>query len=500
MSRNYLIGVGGSGSKCVEAMLHLCAAGLGPKDVTDLWVGMVDADDDNGNVDRTRRVLALYQEMRPLLVGPVASPLFRSNILTATKQPTWSPVPKAKHTLFDIFEHNLMKPDTALLMDCLYSKQSEQRLGLHGGFRGRPSIGAAVVLAQTLENSPFWNDIEQAIVGAGEGEEVRLFLVGSVFGGTGAAALPSLARKLRQRIGTNTRVKIGAALLLPYFRFPPPADPKTMAARSDAFLMQAQGALRYYSSLLRETHIFDNFYVVGWPELANLPVSAPDSLDQCNPPLMPEWLACLAALRYFSASTLPEERLFHIGMPEDSTIGWEDFPSIAADVDLGGQFGQLVRWAVAFHFIYGPNLDPRSLCISHPFYYRIVGNHNDHHLLTRLRAYAEHVLRWVATLCLPTGDLYKETSLFNIDIFADRQLLIKKDGMLSLLPTLDAGRLKNFPQLVRRYSGADLATILEALSFEELDNQGLNTFAHALFKQCKVRDFMPYASGALVPA
>ena len=501
MSRNYLIGVGGSGSKCVEAILHLCAAGLGPTSASDLWVGMVDADDDNGNVDRTRRILALYQDVRPLLTGPKASGLFRPNVLTAAGQPTWSPVPKTKHNLADIFEHNLMKPDTALLMDCLYSQQSEQRLTLHGGFRGRPSIGAAVVLAQTLENSPFWKDIEEAITGAGEGEEVRLFLVGSVFGGTGAAALPSLARKLRQRIGYNApRVKIGGALLLPYFRFPTPDDPSTMAARSDAFLMQAQGALRYYHSLLRDTAIFENFYVIGWPELASLPVSAPDSLDQCNPPLMPEWLASLAALRYFSAPALPAERLFHLGLPESGVIGWEDMPAIAANIDLGRQFGQLIRWAAAFHFIYGPCLDPRSSYTDHPFYFGIIGNNNDHNLLVRLKTYAEHVLRWVATLCLPTGDMFKDIRLFDIDQFANRQSLIKQDGMLPLLPSLSGDSRKVFTKLVHRYSGATLPTILERLSFDFPVDQGLDMFAHTLFERCEIGDFVPFDSRVLAPA
>lgn len=503
MSRNYLIGVGGSGSKCVEAALHLCAAGLGPTSSSDLWLGMVDADEDNGNVDRTTRVLGLYKELREMLAGPKPSGLLKHNVLTAAGQPTWSPVPKGKHNLFDVFEHNLMQPDTALLMDCLYTTQSEQKLVLHGGFRGRPSIGAAVVLAQTLNASPFWKDIQDAIVAAGEGEEVRLFLVGSVFGGTGAAALPSLTRKLRQLVKQSrltNRVKIGAALMLPYFRFSPPSDPGAFAARSDAFLMQAQGALRYYHALFRDDPIFDSFFVIGWPELAALPTTAPDSLDQCNPPLLPEMLASLAALRFFSWEEWPSDRLFHLGLPEDGVIGWEDIPAIAEDGKIGDRLGQLVRWAVAFHFVYAPCLGPKANFRNHPFFYRLVGGNYEQSFVSKLDAYAEHILRWVATLSLPTGDICKETRLFDIDLFANRLSMRKKEGMVELLPHLGHATGKRFGNLVHRYSGADLPTILERLSFLDAGGQGLNVFAHALFQECSVLNFTPAAHGGLMPA
>ena len=49
--KNFIIGIGGTGAKCLEHLLHSCAAGLGPKN---LWAGMVDQDEANGNVSRTK--------------------------------------------------------------------------------------------------------------------------------------------------------------------------------------------------------------------------------------------------------------------------------------------------------------------------------------------------------------------------------------------------------------------------------------------------------------
>lgn len=488
MAKNYLIGIGGSGNKCVEAVLHLCAAGLGPTTSADMWVGMVDADDDNGNVERSRRILNLYREIHDRLEGPLQSGLFKTRIRTAVDQPTWSPVPRGKNNLFEIFDHNLLHNDTALLMDCLYQMQDEQKLPLHGGFRGRPAIGAATVLAQTLSESPFWKDIDHAINAASEGDEVRLFLIGSLFGGTGAAALPSLARKLRQQIGAShvdNKVKIGGALLLPYFRFSPPTTGSKAAARSDAFLMQAQGALRYYHALFRDEPVFDSFFVVGWPELAVLPKTAPDSLEQCNPPLMPEMLAALAALRYFSYKTVPTAKMFHIGLQESGVFGWDDLPPIVDDepqsVALG--FGQLIRWAAAFHYVYAECLDRGNRFASHPFFYRLVKANNDVSLVGSLKAYAEHVLRWTATLCEPTGSTIKVFDLVRTGAFAARKIDLET-GLLDLLPALTPE--KEFSEIINHYRGPGLPDVLQGLSFFESSERGPRVFAHALFQQCAI--------------
>ena len=66
MALNLLIGVGGTGAKVVEAALVAFLAGLGPPAVT---VGFVDQDESNGNVDRTRDLLARSAAFRRLWSG-----------------------------------------------------------------------------------------------------------------------------------------------------------------------------------------------------------------------------------------------------------------------------------------------------------------------------------------------------------------------------------------------------------------------------------------------
>ena len=64
MSECYLIGVGGTGSKVIESYIKLCATGLGP---SNLWLGMVDQDEANGNVARSKTAIENYQRLRKFI-------------------------------------------------------------------------------------------------------------------------------------------------------------------------------------------------------------------------------------------------------------------------------------------------------------------------------------------------------------------------------------------------------------------------------------------------
>ena len=74
-----------------------------------------------------------------------------------------------------------LKTEVQGLLDCLYDLQ-ERQMNLSEGFRGRPNIGSAAMLATAAnENDPFWSQIHKAIDAAKGGEEVRIFIIGSIF-------------------------------------------------------------------------------------------------------------------------------------------------------------------------------------------------------------------------------------------------------------------------------------------------------------------------------
>ena len=123
--KNFLIGIGGSGAKCIEHLVHFCSAGLGPEQ---LWIGMVDQDDANGNVAESRSNIQNYQRVRKILRTPGVSDinnttnLFKTNIITVPGQTNWPPLKgsgSTKPTLKNIFKFNALKDEIQDIMNCL---------------------------------------------------------------------------------------------------------------------------------------------------------------------------------------------------------------------------------------------------------------------------------------------------------------------------------------------------------------------------------------------
>ena len=80
--KNFIVGIGGTGAKCLEHLLHCCASGLGPER---LWVGMVDQDEANGNVSRTKIQLTKYQNLRSSLKDEAKHDLAKDSNLFKTE-------------------------------------------------------------------------------------------------------------------------------------------------------------------------------------------------------------------------------------------------------------------------------------------------------------------------------------------------------------------------------------------------------------------------------
>ncbi len=139
----YVIGIGGTGAKSIEAMIQLTAIGLfGEQSVKLLFV---DTDETNGNVSRALNSLDTYNKCYELGLNS-KYPWMRTEI---EPFPLWSPFADnlTNKNLAVIFNYNLVKENDAALgnlFDVLYTSK-EREANLDVGFRGRPNIGAAVM-------------------------------------------------------------------------------------------------------------------------------------------------------------------------------------------------------------------------------------------------------------------------------------------------------------------------------------------------------------------
>ena len=207
----YVIGIGGTGAKCIESLVHLAAAGLMP-DSGELQVLFVDPDTANGSRARVEETIAHYEACKDQI--DLGQTHFLQTTIKCFDPMLWTPFDMTNPSLKQFFQYaNFQDSAAGKLFDVLYSR-SEKECSLEEGFRGHPSIGSAV-MAKTvdLNKDKTWIEFSKRI--KGDDGDAKVFLAGSIFGGTGASGFPTIAQIIRDELD----VKLGGALILPYFKF-----------------------------------------------------------------------------------------------------------------------------------------------------------------------------------------------------------------------------------------------------------------------------------------
>jgi hypothetical protein len=329
-NRLFVICIGGSGAKCLESIVNLAAVGLYNEQSIEVLV--VDPDEANGSVERAQRSLNVYQMCQRLMSNEQAQgvPWMQTVIKSYG---VWSPfadvaVNKDLDSLFQFNNMRTSQPGLANLFEVLYSPE-ERSQQLDEGFRGRPSIGSAVMSQidlNKLDEAPWGTLIQEIKTAAGGGKKPRILLCGSIFGGTGASGLPTIARLLSNKLekeGIRGSVSLGGLFLLPYFSFtvPPGANTSGLYASADQFLLNTEAALRYY--VTQASSLFDTVYLLGNED--NTPVSfSVGKRSQQNRPHFIELYGALAARDFLFQDR--HDELMLIARQAGGKLGWADLP------------------------------------------------------------------------------------------------------------------------------------------------------------------------------
>ena len=343
----YFISIGGSGAKVMESITHLCVAGILP-DKDKLKIFAIDPDMGNGNLERTSAALNNFNVFQQLEVG-IDSILFKNKMSIIEPFP-WNPAEHSK-TLDELIAYPTYsgKP-IGDLFEMLYTRK-ERGLKLNEGFRGHPSIGAAVLAqkyTQLNNNDKNWNNLTKQIMqDIGSGEKVKIFIAGSVFGGTGAAGLPTVARLLRDEFEDyDNVVAIGGVLILPYFKFTPVNTGNQLFAHSENFLTNTKAALKYYA---QKDNIFNVMYFVGDSVMTKVDNFSVGASNQRNDAHIVDFYAALAAVDFYQQDINNNHYFKYICHNENDKFDWNDFPQI---YESGANFRNLFVKFVRFIFAY----------------------------------------------------------------------------------------------------------------------------------------------------
>jgi hypothetical protein len=457
MTINILIGIGGTGAKIVESALYLLSTGVGPQD--GVTIGIVDQDNANGNVVRTENLLTLLQAVRSDFSSP------RKNVID-WKAPEeqggtglfsigvrplfadrahWRPAPDTKPTLRHILQHPEMSDEEKILFDLMFRGESasdadkEQTMELAEGYRGRAHVGAAALVSAINHDQPeFMAALLELLQKSSTGQDVRIFLAGSLFGGTGAAGFPTIARMLHKLRTPGSgaairdakvkadKIHIGGALMLPYFSFAPPPEAEANVIAAAQLLPQARIAVEFYQNLQQQEKVFDRLYVSGWDRMFDLGYHRPGRAEQRNPALIPELVAALAAMDFFTLDSdeVKADSPMVAARRDDRMFGWDDLPANEAlKKSLYEKLGGALRFALWWRYRVEPDVDDRGKVggiFSGGWLKKLVGKDIDWEDETpqarkNLRDYCELILKWSSSSRLFSENVIHDFALWNGD-------------------------------------------------------------------------------------
>lgn len=348
---HFAIGVGGSGAKCLEALVHLHACGLLRKDngtPARLGTFLVEPDQQSTLLARAETAIERYEKMHEQLRNKTQH--FACGELR--NYGTWSPLSSAAGAtrLDQVFPKAVLRTQAsglAALFDCLFPPE-EQSADLDVGFRGRPPIGSAVMSQLNLASEAqaggwkqMLGDIQSA---AGSGDTPVIHLFGSVFGGTGASGVPTLGQILKKWLKSQglNRVRVHASLLLPYFDFEGQGELDTgVHAESRNFQLNTDAALEFLRTSGRDC--FDHVYLVGSDIKARYNFSI-GGRSQENAAHVVELLACLG-MPHGIKNQADNTYAYFLSRREENSICWEDLPS---NEEVGNALGRGARFSVAW--------------------------------------------------------------------------------------------------------------------------------------------------------
>lgn len=245
MAKLYVFGIGGTGSRVLRALTMLLASGV-RCDMDTIVPIVIDPDGGGGNVDDAAVLMRHYGEVRANLsfADDAKNRFFRTEITNIVSSPNFQM--KLSHTDNNQFSEYInlagMSDANKALAKALFSNKNLSS-NMVDGFKGNPNIGS-VVLNQ-FEGSDdfdrFANDF---------GANDRIFIISSIFGGTGASGFPLLVKTLRTSpiIPNHNLLQnapIGAITVLPYFKVTPKPESESQVD-SSTFPSKTRSALKYY--------------------------------------------------------------------------------------------------------------------------------------------------------------------------------------------------------------------------------------------------------------
>jgi hypothetical protein len=234
------------------------------------------------------------------------------------------------------------KLQNELLSELFLDRETVQKFHLDHGYRAQTHLGSHLMYHGIIESARKLAEGKQQEIGEqdkalGEflgklqsaAETAKVFVFGSVFGGTGASSIPVIPVAFRDAIWIRSgekekldleKVQFGSTLLTEYFTFKKPDQAQTkdekdaIIADASFFTINSQAALQFYQGDPTVQRVYKRMYHIGWPleskpftdKAGNLTITG--GKEQKNGCHIVELMCACAAYDFFTGGKYENEK------------------------------------------------------------------------------------------------------------------------------------------------------------------------------------------------
>lgn len=380
MAKQYFVlGIGGTGMRCIESLIHLCAMGM--FDDTEIHLLALDTDKNNGNFSRLKEVKEAYVNSKGLDKANRVSlhdTFFSANIKYYEFSPNYEQKSSFK-LVFNYGDTQYNHREETDLADLVLSENVED-FNLRHGYRAQTHLGSMMMYHSIIEaaSSPASSELKSflsELIKASQNGQPKVFILGSVFGGTGASSIPIIPQAISKaaEILSNGAANVlksayfGSTLLTAYFSFRAPSGTELsnqrVIATSDKFALNSQVAMMFYDDDMTVKSTYQKFYMMGtsgleWDPMQREGDKITETItggeQQKNDSHYIELLAACAALDFYNADegnlaqnkSLKKTDYQYRSINDNGKFDFQDFVGSDRAKEFAQKFGMLIALAL----------------------------------------------------------------------------------------------------------------------------------------------------------
>ena len=292
MAKLYIFGIGGTGARVLRSFTMMMAAGvnIGADEIVPI---IIDPDASNADLTRTVALMNNYRAVRSSLsfIKDNESTFFRNELSQILVNYTLRINDTDDKTFQQFIDLSSMDKSSQAMMRMLFSEKNLSS-SMDVGFKGNPNIGS-IVLNQIVDSEDFTNFATNFESGD------KIFIISSIFGGTGASGFPLLLKTLRTGSSfPNNEIinnaEIGAITILPYFKLKNSDDSEI---DSSTFISKTKSALAYYENNISKNSSINALYFLA-DDITNTYDNHEGGSTQQNDAHLIEFLAATAIIDF----------------------------------------------------------------------------------------------------------------------------------------------------------------------------------------------------------